>query len=73
MRYFVEKMHPGYSNDGFWDDRMMPQLGHPMAAGPEVIDTGLITPNGARIMRSPDDIGFLPRRNDVTKDGKVKP
>lgn len=44
-----------------WDDPVVP-LGHPTVFVCDPVDTGLRDHDGNRIFRTPDEIGFVPRR-----------
>ena len=51
------------SEDRFWDDRMLPTVGHPKVFEEGPVKTGLVDANGNPIYRLPDAIGYLPHAN----------
>ena len=44
---------------GDWESATPQALPNPQLAAPEAVDTGLVDADGNRIMRLPDQIGFV--------------
>lgn len=65
MSRYVMRANPPTKSDWWWDQPSPPHtITHPQISEGPPIDTGLLDADGRKIYRCPDEIGFLPRREE---------